>query len=105
MLFIVEEKYTLFNVIYFLTLCIMINNVKKYYYVHFIHDSTIQDCELLNYFTVFHLSLKQFDSYAYSCATWIRNVTYVQRLTVHISYMTPGYSDINIRFCWPTNVI
>ena len=28
-LFIVEEKYALFNVIYFLTLFIMINNVKK----------------------------------------------------------------------------
>ena len=46
MLFIVEDKYVLFNVIYFLTLFIMINNFQKYYHVRFIYDSTIQDCEL-----------------------------------------------------------
>ena len=35
-------KYALFNVIYFLTLFITINNVKKI----FLYDLTIQDCEL-----------------------------------------------------------
>ena len=40
MLFIVEEKYA------YLTLFIMINNVKKYYqHIYFIHDSTIQHFE------------------------------------------------------------
>ena len=57
MLFIMEEKYALFNVIYIFTLFIIINNIKKEYHVHFIHGLTIQGFELLNYFTVFHLLL------------------------------------------------
>ena len=35
------EKCALFNVIYFLTLFLMIN---KKCHAHFVHDSTIQDC-------------------------------------------------------------
>ena len=39
-LFIMEEKYALLNVIYFLTFLIKINNVKEEY-LNVIHDATI----------------------------------------------------------------
>ena len=41
----------------------------------------------------------------YSWATRIRNVTFVQQLTVHTSYLTLAYNSTNIRLCWQTNVI
>ena len=60
----------------------------------------ISNCRTISqYFTCYCNNIMTM--HAYSCATRIRNVTFVQQLTVYTSYMTRVCNGSNTYFCKP----